>query len=159
MSDIILQRLKSEDAAERREVAEELMTQEIDESLVIELTKLLEDVDKGVRDAVCFTLAYNGNPDITKFVVPYISSSDISVRNLAGDIILKIGVPAIPKCVDYIDKGNDDDQKFLIDLIGLIGTDEGIPKIREILHKSKNDNVILTHHACWRIGVCAKSLR
>lgn len=143
MFDEIIKRLQDPDPSERRNVAEELMTMEINEQVVRTLCKMLEDEDKGVIDAVSFTLAYNGNSRIPFELVPYVSSPNIIVRNLAGDVFLKIGTSAIPALVDYIDRGNDDDQKFVIDLLGLMEDQSPIPKILEVLHNSKNDNVVL----------------
>ena len=103
MFDEIIKRLQDPDPSERRNVAEELMTMEINEQVVRTLCKMLEDEDKGVIDAVSFTLAYNGNSRIPFELVPYVSSPNIIVRNLAGDVFLKIGTSAIPALVDYID--------------------------------------------------------
>ncbi len=136
-------RLQDPNPDERRRAAEELLNADLTEDLIRQLAKLLEDEDKGVIDAVSFTLAYNGHPKIPYEVVPYVSSPNIIVRNLAGDILLKIGSPAIPAMVDYIDVGNDDDKKFVIDLLGLMNDTTPIPKILQVMAENKNDNVIL----------------
>ncbi|HOP49305.1 MAG TPA: HEAT repeat domain-containing protein [Ignavibacteriales bacterium] len=143
MNEEIITRLQDPDPDERRRAAEELLTAELTEDIIKALASLLEDPDKGVIDAVSFTLAYNGHPKIPYEVVPYVSSPNIIVRNLAGDILLKIGAPAIPAMVDYIDVGNDDDKKFVIDLLGLMEDTSSIPKILQVMAENKNDNVIL----------------
>ncbi|MCU7497497.1 MAG: HEAT repeat domain-containing protein, partial [Ignavibacteria bacterium] len=81
---------------------------------------------------------------IPKYVVPYISSEDIALRNLAGEILLRIKESSLGAMTDYLEKANDDDQKFLIDIMGLIGSDKPVPRILEVLYSSNNDNVILS---------------
>ncbi len=135
--------LKSDDPSERRSAIEEFMAKDIDEEIAQLLTSALIDPDKGVRDSASITLTYNGHPSIPKFVVPYISSTEISVRNLAGEILLRIGEPAIEPMIKYLEDANDDDQKFLIDIMGLIGSEIPVTEITRVLDNSTNENVIL----------------
>lgn len=138
-----INQLKSTDPAERRMAVEEFMNKEIDEETVKILCTLLEDSDKGVRDSTSMTLIFNGNPAIPEHVIPYISSAEISVRNLAGEILLRIGENCLDDMINYLTEANDDDQKFLIDVMGLIGSEKPVAKIIDVLNKSNNDNVIL----------------
>lgn len=138
-----LELLKSIDPSERRAAVEEFMMKDVDENAVQVLTSMLNDEDKGVRDSVSTTLIFNGNPLIPKYVVPFVSSPEISVRNLAGEVLLRIGDPAVDDMIAYIDAGNDDDKKFVIDILGLIGSDRSVEKIVEVLRNNANENVIL----------------
>jgi HEAT repeat protein len=45
--------------------------------------------------------------------------------------------------LEYLPDANDDDQKFLIDVLGLIGDKKPAKAIMEVLEKTENDNVIL----------------
>lgn len=141
--DDIVKRLNSEDPFERRTAAEDLMNAEIPNDLAKMLASRLTDDDPGVRDAVGTTLTFNENPMIPEFVVPFISSDDIAVRNLAGDILNKRGDGSIEAMVAYLDSGDDDDKKFIIDILALIGNDSPKEKILTILKETANDNVIL----------------
>jgi HEAT repeat protein len=143
MHDEKILQLKSEDAAIRTAAAESLMCESLTLDLVEALTALVEDQDKGVRNAVSLSLSYNGNEKIPHILVKYISSKDISVRNLAGEILLKIGAAAVQSLVGYIDKGNDDDKKFVIDILGLIGDSSAYSKIAQVMKENENENVIL----------------
>lgn len=140
--DKILQ-LKSKDAEKRAAAAESLMGELLSIELVEALTELVEDEDKGVRNSVSLALAYNGNEKIPHKLVKYISSKEISVRNLAGEILLKIGAAAVPSLIEYIDKGDDDDKKFVIDILGLIGDSSAYSKIAQVMKENENENVIL----------------
>ncbi len=139
----IMKDLKSGDADIRRVTVEQMMNDELPEDLLKFISAMLCDPEKGVRDAVSYLMMYNGNPSIPKYITPFISSEDIAIRNLAGEILLKIGEPAIEEMLLNIDKGNDDDKKFLIDILGWIGSEKPIEKILEVLNANKNQNVVL----------------
>ncbi|MEI7810886.1 MAG: hypothetical protein WCJ01_00515 [Ignavibacteria bacterium] len=136
--------LKSENPSERRSIVEDFMNKELDEETVRILCQMLSDEDKGVRDAVSLTLIFNGNPLIPKFIVPLVSSSEIGIRNLAGEVLLRIGENSIDEMEASIELGNDDCKKFIIDLLGLIGKEKPVSKILDVLRTNTNDNVILS---------------
>jgi HEAT repeat protein len=135
--------LDSKDPMERRQGAEALLSERIDDATAKKLTAALGDEDTGVRDAASMTLIYNENPNISEFVVPKISSDDIAVRNLAGDILVKRGSGSVAALVGYVDKGDDDDRKFVIDVLALIGDASAKDEVRRILAETNDDNVAL----------------
>ncbi len=135
--------LNSEDPSERSAAVTSLMYEELDDETTEMLCALVEDQDKGVRNAVDMTLSNNPSPQIPKFLTKYISSGGIATRNLAGEILIKIGSGAVDAMLDYIDSGNDDDKKFLIDVLGLIGDTKPAEHIHELMKQCKNDNVLL----------------
>lgn len=139
-----LRMLNSQNPSERRTAVEDLMSRELDEEGIRLLSNMLLDPDKGVRDSASFTLIFNANPLIPKYVVPFISSNDIALRNLAGEILLRIKENSLDEMLKYLEGANNDDQKFLIDIMGLIGSSKPVPKILDVLSKSENDNVILS---------------
>ncbi|HEX2869572.1 MAG TPA: HEAT repeat domain-containing protein [Ignavibacteriales bacterium] len=139
-----LRMLSSANPSERRMAVEDLMSKELDEEGVRILSRMLLDPDKGVRDSASLTLIFNGSPLIPKHVVPLISSGDIAIRNLAGEILLRIKDASLSAMNEYLDGANDDDQKFLIDIMGLIGSSKPVEKILQVLSSSSNDNVILS---------------
>ncbi len=143
MNDEIKIKLTSDDFQERRNGVELISKSEVTDELLDLLIPLIEDENHGVRDAVAQLLIDSDNASICKKVVPYISSKNISVRNLAGEILLKKGKPAISAMISYLKKANDDDQKFLIDIIGLIGDKTVEDDILKVLKFADNDNVIL----------------
>lgn len=141
----IIKSLSSENPDERRSMVESLLNEELGEDLIKILSNYLNDENKGVRDALSTTLSFNGDKHIPHYIAPYISSPNIAVRNLAGEILLKIGVQAITAICDYLKTcDNPDDIKFLIDIIGLIGDEKPVDCILKFLEKSENENVILS---------------
>lgn len=135
--------LKNQDPEIRRRAAEVFFAEPISDQELELLIGLLSDPDKGVRDAAGMALSFNDNPKIPPLVVPLVSNKDIGVRNLAGDVLLKRGAEVIPAMLDYLPKGDDDDQKFVIDILGLIGDPTPAPEIIKVLQENDNENVIL----------------
>ncbi len=135
--------LKSGDPNVRREEVEKYFYEVPDDSTLKELVSLLEDPDKGVRNSLSILLTTTENPNVSDYIVRFVSSEDISVRNMAGDILLKNGDKSIDSLIRYIDVGDDDDKKFCIDLLGLIRNNRPAEKIIEVLRSNKNSNVIL----------------
>jgi len=143
MTEELIKTLTSKNFEEKRATIEKINPSAVTPELVKVIVQLLEDENKGVRDAVSQLLFQSNEKFICKEVVPYISSKDISVRNLAGEILLKKGGKAIPSILDYLKHADDDDQKFLIDILGLIGEISVEDELITILKISQNDNVIL----------------
>lgn len=139
MDNIILNLSSDEKIREIEECYSKNLT---DEDISI-LAKLLIDPDKGVRNSTAFFLINSNHDSIPFKVVEYVKSSDTAIRNLAGDILLKKGNDSVSALLNFIDFGNDDDKKFCIDILGLIGNPVACEKIIETLQKSENDNLTL----------------
>ena len=138
-----LKQLKSEDPSERCLAVESLFNDNLTDALIEDICAMLEDGDKGVRNAVDLMLSVNPSPQIPEHLVKYLSSPNISTRNLAGEILLKIGSSSVETMLDHVYLGSDDDKKFIVDLLGLIGNPKAAPEILELLIINKNDNVIM----------------
>ncbi|MDA3860519.1 MAG: HEAT repeat domain-containing protein [Melioribacteraceae bacterium] len=137
------QKLKSRNASERKEALESLFTEELDDNLVEMVASLFSDFDKGVRDAASMLFTAQPHPQVPHHIVQFISSDDISIRNMAGEVLLKNGENSISALMGELGKGNADNEKFIIDILGWIGHPEPTSKIIDILKTNKDGNVIL----------------
>jgi HEAT repeat protein len=135
--------LYSNDPANRCVAIESLMNEELDDEIIKVLCTFVEDSDKGIRNSIDMTLSLNPSPNIPLFLVQYVSSHNISSRNLAGEILLKIGINAVGAMIAFIENSSDDDKKFIIDILGLIGDPKSGGPILKVLDNNKDDNVIL----------------
>lgn len=135
--------LKSSNPTEKCSAIETLMNESLDNDTLEYICSLVEDKDKGVRNTVDIMLSINPSGQIPRLLVKYISSQSISTRNLAGEILLKIGDKAIDAMLNYLDSGTDDDKKFIIDILGLIGNPKSGVPILKVIKENENDNVIL----------------
>jgi len=135
--------LYSDDPAVRRNAAEKFLYEELPSEIVKQFAGKLTDEDSGVRDAVSSVLISSNNPEIASYVVPFVTSKEIAIRNLAGEILLKKGNDSLDAMIDFLPKGNDDDKKFVIDVMGLIGDLKPVKEIIDVLKTSQNENVVL----------------
>ncbi len=138
-----LDKLKSEEPLERISAILSITEEPITDSVAGELCDLIIDTDNGVRSTLTQKLKIGNNPIIPSFLVKYISYPDLSVKNLAGEILLELGPISVEAMLSHLDRGDDDDKKFIVDILGLIGDKSAENKIIELLNSNENENVIL----------------
>ncbi len=138
-----LRMLENGDATEKIEIIDSLLYEEVTDDLVAKVVSQIDFNDRGVANSVSMFCIFNSNPNIAKYLIPFVSSPDIFKRNLAGDTLIKMGSKAVPAIIDYFDDKNDDDLKFIIDVAGMIGDPAPSQKILDVLKVNKNANVIL----------------
>jgi HEAT repeat protein len=141
--DIIKKILDTDEADKIRTTVENFQLVEMPDKVVEYVTSKLLSDDNGVKDTITRILSHNKNPNIPKFLVPYVSSENIAARNLAGEILLNRRNESIEAMINYLPSANDDDQKFIIDILGLIGDPKPADEIVAVLKVSNDDNVIL----------------
>ncbi len=139
----ILDLLNSDDASVRKNTIETLIISQPTDEVLEKLCDMITDSDKGLRNTISIKLGNNTEWNSAKFLVKYISSDDITIRNLAGDILIRIGSNAVPVLEEKIFQSNDADQKFLLDVLGLIGDPSVGNTTLKVLNESQYDNVIL----------------
>ncbi|HVO72403.1 MAG TPA: HEAT repeat domain-containing protein [Ignavibacteriaceae bacterium] len=105
------------------------------------LSELINDHDKGVRNALLLLVSNNNIPGIAWKTVQFIKSKDLSVKNFAGELLVTIGSPAVEALMDFLDKGDNDDIKFIIDLFGIIRDKKLTEKILNVLKNTWDSNV------------------
>lgn len=143
MKNQILKTLQEGTSVEKYEVISNLNYDELDDDLIKIIPNLLNDEDKGVRNAVSMFIINSQDERFSKYVVPFVASKNISVRNLAGEVLLKLGPKAVDAMIEFDHQNDDDNLKFIIDILGLIGDQRSALFIMGVLSSSENDNVIL----------------
>ncbi len=128
---------ESDDPEERRNAAQAIVSagSYSDESLK-SLAHGLMDQDIGVRD-VCFLGLLNVPDEIkhssAKHVSEFISSDDIEVRNLAGDLMIKLGRDSAKVLVPFLESDDPDVLKYACDILGIIDDTDVIENIYPLL--------------------------
>jgi len=138
-----LKQLRSGNSEIRISAVESFFNSELDLEAVDALCSLVSDQDKGVRNALLLLFSNNDNPNVPFKLVHFVKSKELSVKNFAGELLLRIGPPAADAMLDFLDEGDSDDKKFIIDLLGLIRDRKSINKILKILHAAEDDNIEL----------------
>ncbi len=141
--DIIKKILDTDEAEKIRTTVENFQLVEMPDKVVEYVAGKLESDDNGIKDTVARILTNNTNPRIPEYLVPYISSENISARNLAGEILLNRKNQSVESMLKYLSAANEDDQKFIIDILGLIGDPKSADEIITVLRYTKDENVIL----------------
>jgi len=141
--EVVRNLLNSNDTEKIRTTVENFQLVEMPDKVVEYVSaKLLSD-NKAVIDSIARILSINTNKNIPKYLVPYVSSEKISTRNLAGEILLNRKEESVNAMLVYLPDANDDDQKFIIDILGLIGDKRPTDEIINVLKHTKDDNVVL----------------
>ncbi len=106
----------------------------------------LKDTDLGVKD-FC-THALLNTPDEYKqiaaeSVIKYIESDNIETRNLAGDILLKLGEHSVKPLLNFLDHPDYYVRQFSIDILGQIKDDSVTNYLVKFLD-DPNQNVVIS---------------
>ncbi len=104
----------------------------------------LQDSNPGVKD-ICSRLLSEipdeYKPIAAKFVSPFILQNLIELRNLAGDILIKIGAPSIEYMIPFLDNPDYIIRQFACDVIGRISDSSGLSAVYSLLG-DENSNVV-----------------
>lgn len=96
------------------------------------LIKALEDADRGVRDVCSRALVYapqSIKSEIAAALAPKLSDRNYELRNLAADILTKLGEHAAPTLIDFLLVATPEEAKFACDILGVIGDARAIGAI------------------------------
>lgn len=144
ISENISKTIQSNDEDAIIELLDNLNGAELSDEDISSISTLFKSESKGLRNAASNFLVNNPHPKAAEYVVPFISSPEISLRNLAGDALIRIGSRGVEAIISYLVKSNnDDDKKFLIDVLGLIGDKAAAVPIIETMEVSNCENVVL----------------
>lgn len=134
------------DPESKIEILQGIEVSQLDEENIVELISLLTDSDKGVRNQVTMLLSTSKDERIPQHLAEYVSSKDIAIRNLAGEILVKLGDISVEPLLKYLSEvnGNYDDEKFIVDVLGLIGNISAEKDILELLDRTEDRNVKLS---------------
>jgi len=138
--------LQNLDTESKIEILQGLEIGQLADEQLKELLSLLNDPDKGLRNQITMMLSTSTDERIPKYLVEYVSSPDISTRNLAGELLVKLGNLSVESLLNYLIKieGNYDDEKFIIDVLGLIGNVSAESQILKVLNRTNDKNVKLS---------------
>ena len=84
------------------------------------LAAALRDDSKGVRDAVARALCVIGGPNVARAIVEQIANENIVTRNLAAELLQKLGTLSVDALVPYLHDANQDVRKIAVDVLGMI---------------------------------------
>lgn len=123
-----------------------IMTEKLEDNFIPIFTKYLSNDDRAIRDAGYRALINYPEPlkcNVARSVSPIIETRKIEIRNLAGDILLKLGVNTSEPLVKYLKSDDFDIRKFACDIIGLVDTGKYLDTVMQ-LYDDNDTNVVLS---------------
>ena len=139
----MIQLLKTSEVITKIEILDQLVEKELSNEMCSCIADLIQDDDKGLRNAATSFIKNNRNPKFPGLIAHFITSSDLSIRNLAGEILIDLGTLSVEPLIDFNHQDDNDTLKFIIDILSLIGDQRASLFIMGILSTTENDNVIL----------------
>ena len=130
------------DPAARRRAAEELAVSS-GFAPVAALAAALRDENKGVRDAATRSLAEIGNKNVARAVVEYLSDGNITTRNLAAELLMRLKDESVDALLPYLYDADPNVRKFAVDILGVNGSIQSVPHLVELL-KDPDENVVIS---------------
>ncbi len=82
--------------------------------------QLLADCDPGVRETAARLLVEIRTEEAARLTAPHIASDNITIRNLAGEVLTGMGEAAVPVVAEFIDHDHYDVRKFALDVLALL---------------------------------------
>ncbi len=135
----------------RRAAAEHLGAAPTPEA-VEALAGALADPHKGVRDAVHRALATIGGPGVARAIVPLIAHEKIVLRNLAADILSRLGEDARPSLEPYLRHPDGDVRKMAVDIFRILRSKPVTPSMLPLLLDTDPNVVVSAAEALGCIG-------
>lgn len=104
------------------------------------LAELLKDHNNGVRDAAQNSIVMLGGKTFVEKMLPLLTFDDPAIRNMAIDILRKIGIDGLDVLHSHAKDSNDNVRLFILDILGTIGSSESLGTLIEGLYDT-NPNV------------------
>ncbi len=142
--------LSDSDPAERRFAAEELSNAQ-GFAPIAALAAALRDENKGVRDAATRSLEQIGNENVARAVVEYLADRNIITRNLAADLLMRLKDHSINALLPYLYDADHDVRKFVVDILGGIGSEEAVTHLITTLEDSDINVVVSAAEALGNV--------
>ena len=101
----------------RRRAAEDL-AEGNDRNVLAVLSIALQDENKGVEDAVSRSFLSIGGVAAARAIVYHIEDENITSRNLAAKLLVKLGNDSVHALVPYLRSENKDVRKLAVDILG-----------------------------------------
>jgi HEAT repeat protein len=110
-------------------------------SKISQLVLDLKNPDRSIREEAADELSSNGTPENATELCSYLYDDDITIRNLAAEILVKLGPVAERALLHEANSSDSDVRKFVVDIMALIGSPVFGPTLCNLLN-DPNENVI-----------------
>ncbi len=143
--------LTDPDPDARRRAAEDL-AECSDRNVLAVLSVALQDENKGVEDAVSRSLLSIGGVAAARAIVHHIADENMTSRNLAAKLLIKLGEVSVHAVVPYLRDVNKDVRKIAVDILGEIKSKEPTHYLLPLLRDPDPNVIVATLEALGNIG-------
>jgi HEAT repeat protein len=143
--------LTDPDPDTRRRAAEDL-AESRDPNILSVLSIALQDSNKGVGDAVSRSLLNIGGIATARAIVHHVENENMTTRNMAAKLLIKIGSDSVHALVPYLRDANKDTRKAVVDILGEIRSKEPVYYLLPLLQDPDPNVLVATLEALGNIG-------
>jgi HEAT repeat protein len=137
---------QSDDINTQIEFLDELKCEEYDPNIAVHLCSYLQKKDKGLRSALSHFFIQHKCYMVADKLTELISSDDISLRNIAGEILISYGGFAVDSLIKFLKKTKDAiDLKFAADILAEIHDKKVEQAVLELIKQTDNENVLISY--------------
>ncbi|MCL6495855.1 MAG: hypothetical protein K6T54_13920 [Ignavibacterium sp.] len=137
---------QSDDISTQIEFLDELKCEEYDPNIASHLCSYLQKKDKGLRSALSHFFIQHKCYLVADKLTEFISSDDISLRNIAGEILISYGGFAVDSLIKFLKKTKDPiDLKFAADILAEIHDKKVEQAVLELIKQTDNENVLISY--------------
>jgi HEAT repeat protein len=137
---------QSDDISTQIEFLDELKCEEYDPNIAAHLCSFLQKKDKGLRSALSHFFIQHKCYLVADKLTEFISSDDISLRNVAGEILISYGGFAVDSLIKFLKKTKDPiDLKFAADILAEIHDKKVEQAVLELIKQTDNENVLISY--------------
>jgi len=101
----------------------------------------LKNADRSIREDASYEIAANGTPRQATELCSLLYDDDIAVRNLAAEVLVKLGPTSVQALLEEAFSADSDVRKFVVDIMTLIGDKVFVSTLIKLLDDA-NDNVV-----------------
>ncbi|MCX6154996.1 MAG: HEAT repeat domain-containing protein [Candidatus Kapabacteria bacterium] len=156
IENIINNLMNHPDSEVRRQAAEDIaMSSVFNDSIAEAMIKGIQDSDNGVKDICSRYLAQltgSGAYLCAEKLCDLINVEELEIRNLAGDILTKLGAASVEYLIPYLKSPDQDVRKFACDILGLISNNGVLPFIFELIEDGDINVISSAFEAIGNIG-------
>lgn len=125
---------------------DQLECEEYDPAVATHLCSYLQNKDKGLRSALSHFLKKRQCYLVAEKLTEFIASDDISLRNIAGEILISYGEYAVDSLIKFLKKTKDViDLKFAADILAEIHDKKVEKAVLELINNTENENVLISY--------------
>lgn len=137
---------KSDDVSSQIEFLDGLVCEDYNPDLAAHLCSYLQKNDKGLRNALKYFFIQHKCYLVADKLTEFISSDDISLRNIAGEILLSYKTFAVDALIKYIRKTKDViNLKFAADILAQIQDKKVVQAALEFIDQTADENVLISY--------------